>query len=135
MNNCCNGLIDTLEVILALQLAAEEKEEIIEGCDRPFLGCCPRPICCNTRPVTIYTNENILWSMPYTLNGNTGTSNVFRVEKINDCSVTFRVLAPAPVTDSDHEYVKTEDFFTISACCLCCIKCLPDTCVECVGVM
>lgn len=135
MNNCGNGIIDTLEVILALQLAAEEKEEIIDSCDRPFLGCCKKPVCCNTRPVTIFTDDNEPWSMPFTLNGHSGTSTVFRVEKITENACTFRVLAPAHESDHEHCFVKTDDFFTMSICCLCCIKCLPDTCVECVGTI
>lgn len=59
-------------------------------------------------------------------------SNVFRVEKIADCCATFRVLAPNEDTTSIYPYVATNVFFTMDCSCLCSIRCLADTFVDCV---
>ena len=69
--------------------------------------------------------------MPYTLNGNNGTSSVFRVEKVNGCCATCRVLAPNPDTESVFDYVATDNFFTINCKCTCALACLPDTFIDC----
>ena len=61
-------------------------------------------------------------------------SNVFRVEKIDGCCATFRVLAPNPDTAeaATIPYVATNSFFTMNLNCVCVIKCLQDTFVECI---
>ena len=56
----------------------------------------------------------------------TVTSNVFRIEKIDDCCATFRVL----IVNDDNTYTSTNSFFTINLDCLCIIRCLDDTLVE-----
>ena len=85
----------------------------------------------NTRPITIYSCcNNTLWTMPYTLNGATNTSSVFRIESLDDECATFRVLAPNPDQTSALPYVSTEDFFTIKLSCIGAIKCLGDTIVN-----
>lgn len=62
------------------------------------------------------------------------TSCVFRVEKIDGCCATFRVLAPNP--DSNEvltiPYVATNSFFTMNLNCVCSLRCLNDTAVECI---
>ncbi len=68
--------------------------------------------------------------MPYTLNGATNTSSVFRIESLDDECATFRVLAPNPDQTSALPYVSTEDFFTIKLSCIGAIKCLGDTIVN-----
>ena len=40
----------------------------------------------------------------------TATSNVFRVEKIDNCCATFRVL----IANEDGTYTSTESFFTMN---------------------
>jgi hypothetical protein len=60
------------------------------------------------------------------------TSTVFRVEKIEGNCCTFRVLADNTDTTSLNPYVATNSFFTMDCDCLCCIKCLTDTYVDCV---
>lgn len=60
------------------------------------------------------------------------TSSVFRVEKIDGCCCTFRVLAPNPDTTSPYPYVATDSIFTMDVGCMCCLRCLSDTYVECI---
>ena len=65
--------------------------------------------------------------------GGTNTcSTVFRVEKIEGNCCTFRVLAENPDETSIYPYVTTNSFFTMDCDCLCAIKCLSDTYVDCV---
>lgn len=59
-------------------------------------------------------------------------SCVFRIEKLEDCCATFRVLAPNPnATTCNSEFIATDSFFTIDLGCVCAIKCLNDTFVDC----
>ena len=61
-------------------------------------------------------------------------SSVFRIEKIDGCCATFRVLAPNPDTEeaTAFPYVATNSFFTMNLNCVCCLRCLQDTAVECI---
>lgn len=134
MNNssCCINKI--LEVINVLQCQAEKIDDIPNTCDRPFLGFASNSntFVYNTRPVTLYTANNTLFEAPYTLNGTTGTSSVFRVEKVTDETATLRVLAPNPDTTSTFPYVKTDSFIIVNTSCVCAIRCLPDTFIDCI---
>jgi hypothetical protein len=134
MNNseCC--IADILEVINILQCQAEKIDDIPNTCDRPFLGSISSggSFVFNTRPITLYNSNNTLITMPYTLNGTTGVSSVFRVEKVNGCCATCRVLAPNPDTESAFEYVATDNFFTINCKCTCALACLSDTFIDCI---
>lgn len=126
---CTCSFIKTLELILILQQKGEDCE-IQNGCSKPFLGPTPSGICLNTRPITIYScGNNTLWTMPFTLNGTTGESTVFRIENLDDNCATFRVLAPNPDTNERGmlPYVATNDFFTINLDCVGVLKCLEDT--------
>ena len=126
-NNQNNCLAKSFESILMLQHRGEECDED-NTCTRPFLGPTLNVVCLNTRPINLYSCcNNILWTMPFTLNGTTDTSSVFRIENIEDECATFRVLAPNPDTTSIFPYVATEDFFTIRLSCIGAIKCLGDT--------
>ena len=59
----------------------------------------------------------------------TTTSSVFRLEKMDECCATCRVLVPT--TDGDiTTYTSTNSFFTINLDCLCVIRCLNDSYVE-----
>ena len=137
--NCINEI---LCVILVLQENACP-DNCLQTCDRPVLGGGTNCIVCNTRPVMLYTccGNGIPWSMPITKDstsscagqGTTATcSNVFRVEKIEGNCCTFRVLADNPDTTSLNPYVATNSFFTMDCSCLCSIRCLSDTFVDCV---
>ena len=137
-NNC---IADILKVILILQLDACGPDSCLDTCDRPVLGC-GTPISCNTRPVTLYTccGNGTPWTMPTTKSvvDCDGTltdtcSAVFRVEKVEDNCATFRVLVPNTDTTSLCAYEATDSFFTMNLNCVCAIKCLNDTCVDCIN--
>ena len=139
-NECCIGEI--LSVINTLQQNAECNDTCLETCDRGFLGCGNTVVNCNTRPVVLYTcsGNGTPWTMPTTREnvvcGDEGVtcSNVFRVEKIDGCCCTFRVLADNtdPATSATIPYVSTNSFFTMNLNCVCALRCLPDTFVECI---
>lgn len=128
---CSCSFIKTLELILMLQQQGEDCD-IPNGCTKPFLGPTPSGICLNTRPITLYTCcNNTLWTMPFTLNGTTLESTVFRIENLDDNCATFRVLAPNPdTTEALFPYVATADFFTINLDCVGALRCLEDTFVS-----
>ena len=144
--NCQNGekeccLAEVLEVINVLQRNAECNDACLETCDRGFLGCGTTTFTCNTRPVVLYTcaGNGTPFSMPITRENVVCTdegvtcSNVFRVEKVDGCCATFRVLANNPDdTTGSIPYVTTNSFFTMNLNCLCALRCLPDTFVDCV---
>ncbi len=137
--NCIN---DILSVILVLQDNASP-DNCLDSCDRPILGGGPNCLICNTRPVMLYTccgngvpfsiptsKESILNCAEATLTDN--CSPIFRVEKMDCNCATFRVLAANPDTTSLYPYVATNSFFTMDTSCLCAIRCLNDTYVDCV---
>lgn len=139
-NDNTNSLAEILSVILVLQQNACV-DSCLDSCDRPMLGGGPTCLVCNTRPVMIYTcgNGSIPWSMPITKDstatcvGNTDTcSTVFRVEKIEGTCCTFRVLQDNPDPTSLYPYVTTNSVFTMDLGCVCALRCLTDTYVECV---
>ncbi len=131
-NSCC--INDILKVINVLQNQAEKIDDIPNTCDRPFLGSVnsSNPLVYNTRPVTLYTSNNVLFEAPYVLNGTSGTSTVFRVERVTNGTATLRVLAPNTDATSDLPYLTTDSFIIVNSSCICAIRCLPDTFVDCV---
>lgn len=130
-NNC---MYEILKTILVLQKEANMPECCLDTCDKKCLGCTPCTCCCNTRPITIYTCGccNTKLALPITKDPNeTVTSSVFRIEKLDDNCATFRVLV-ATVNDGVTTYTATDSFFTISLNCVCVLKCLNDTYIECI---
>ena len=128
-NHCDNCIADILKVILILQQSANQSDSCLETCDRGFLGqqCCPSFY--NTRPIVLYTcnSNNTPLAMPISKTPTENvTSNIFRVEKLDDCCATCRVL----VANQDNTYTSTNSFFTINLDCVCCIRCLDDVFVE-----
>lgn len=119
---------ETLNLILTLQKnSCCNSSDCQMGCTRPFLGPTGSTICYNTRPITLYRCcSNDTWTMPYELNGETGTSSVFRIENIEDDCATFRILIPNlendPVT-----YTLSNSYFTIDLSCVLAMQCLNDT--------
>ncbi|MDO5568946.1 MAG: CotY/CotZ family spore coat protein [bacterium] len=130
--NCDNCVAEILKVIYILQQSVCPGDNCLETCDRGFLGqnCSTY---CNTRPVMLYTccGNGTAWAMPITKTATGDTSTVFRVEKIDGCCATFRVLAPNTDTTSSFPYMATNSFFTMDLNCCCVIRCLDDTFVEC----
>lgn len=126
-NNNCNSLTDTLCTIVNLQKQGECIDSSLTSCDKPFLGINNNNVL-NTRPITLYTcPNNTLWTMPFTQNGETGTSNVFRIEAVEDCCATFRILRN--VNDT---FEATDSFFTINLNCVGVIQCLEDIFIACI---
>ncbi len=125
--NNCSCIAEILRKILMLQ-KQDFDNECHAGCDKPFLGPVCNSICYNTRPFMLYnccTGEP--WSFPYTINGVTNTSTVFRIESLDDCCCTCRILYLDPTTN---QYVATTEFFTIDLNCVGAIKCLADIFVD-----
>ena len=142
-NNQCECISEILTVISILQKNASCTDTCcLDTCDRGFLGCGNTSMGCNTRPIMLYTccGNGTPWSMPTTKTdgtcGDEGVtcSSVFRVEKIDGCCATFRVLAnnPDPDTVATIPYVSTNSFFTMNLNCVCTLRCLNDTFVECI---
>ncbi len=127
--NNCNCISDILKVICLLQRNSESCDDLIESCDKPTLGQFTFQ-CFNTRPVMLYTcqsNGTTPWSAPTTRTSTPETySSIFRVEKIDECCATFRVL----IENEDGSFSSTDSFFTMNLECICCIRCLADVLVE-----
>ncbi len=132
-SNCCDNCInEILQVICVLQ-SNVCPDNCLNSCDRPALGGGTNCIMCNTRPIMLYTccGNGVPWAVPTTRTETGETSSVFRVEKIDGCCATFRVLAPNPDTTSLYPYVGTDSIFTMNVDCICSVRCLNDTYVEC----
>lgn len=137
----CKCIAEILTVISILQQNANCTGDCcLETCDRGFLGCNVSTVGCNTRPIMLYTccGNGTPWSMPTTRDnvvcGDEGVtcSNVFRIEKIDGCCATFRVLADNTDTSTSATipFVSTNVFFTMNLNCVCVLRCLPDTYVD-----
>ncbi len=134
-DNNCNCICEILNVILVLQQNACP-DSCLDSCDRPVLGGGPNCLVCNTRPIQLFTcgSNGTALSMPTTKDPVVPqtTSNVFRVEKVDNNCCTCRVLEENPDTTSLNPYVATNSFFTIDLSCVCALRCLSDTYIECV---
>ena len=133
-NQNCNCISEILKVICILQNEVCQGDSCLETCTKAYFGT-PTSTTFNTRPVTLYTCNT--GSTPLTMPISrdpavTTTSNVFRLEKLDDSCATFRVLAPNTETTSNYPYEATNSFFTINLNCVCIIRCLDDTFVECI---
>lgn len=127
----CNCISEILLTILLLQKNSGQSKKCLETCDKGFLGESTSSCCYNTRPIMIFNNCGDVWSMPTSktdivCNNEVTTSCVFRIEKLDDCCATFRVLESTNNTD----WTATDSFFTIDLTCACAIKCLPDTFID-----
>ena len=136
----CNCISEILSVILLLQQNSDEDEKCLDTCDKGFLGnniTCPKY---NTRPVMLYTafGNGKPWEMPISRidesceDPSTECSTVFRIEKLDGCCATFRVLKPCPRSSEacSKTWKTTNSFFTIDLTCVCAIRCLKDTVVD-----
>ncbi len=123
--SCCIAKI--LKVIDILQKECNN-ECFPEGCDRPFLGANGLSIY-NTRPITLYTKTGNLFTVNYFVDNVLTTSSVFRVENVNGCCATLRILA-ATVENDITTYTATNEFVTVNLECFCILRCLNDTYLE-----
>lgn len=130
---CENCIADILKVIYILQQSICSNDSCLESCDKGYLGQSCGTVC-NTRPIMLYTccGNGVAWSMPISKDPTiTTTSNVFRIEKLDGCCATFRVLQQNSDTSSLYPYAATNSFFTMNLGCLCVLRCLDDTYVDC----
>ena len=122
----CSCIQEILRKILHLQ-KQDYDSECYAGCDKPYLGPTCTMVCYNTRPLMLFNcATGNQWTFPYSINGTTGESNIFRIEALDDCCCTCRVLA----LNDDGTYTATSDFFTLDLNCVGAIKCLPDVSLE-----
>ena len=132
----CKCMAEILKVICILQQNANCcGDACLDTCDRKFLGSADTTLNANTRPIMIYTcgNNVVPLNMPISKDpAETTTSTVFRIEKIDGCCATFRVLAPNTDETSTLPFIATNSFFTINLNCCCVIRCLNDTYIECI---
>lgn len=123
----CGCIAELLKKILLLQ--KQDFDNCCHAdCDKPFLGPISNTVCYNTRPITLYnccTGES--WSFPYTINDTTSESTVFRIESLDECCATCRILY---YNTEEATYVGTNEFFTIDLNCVGAIKCHADTFIE-----
>ena len=129
-SNNCQCINEILSVICMLQQNANCNDSCLDTCDRGFLGNSIASCNYNTRPVMLYTcaGNGVALAMPTSKDpSNTETSNVFRVEKVDGCCCTFRVLVPNTDETDSNEYNATNSFFTMNLNCVCCLRCLNDT--------
>lgn len=123
----CGCIHEILKKILLLQKEDFDDESCI-GCDKPFLGPVCNRICFNTRPFMLFNCcTGNPWSFPFTDNGETHHSNIFRVEALDDCCVTCRILKKDRENDT---LTGTGEFFTLDLECVGAIKCLADTFID-----
>lgn len=130
-NHDCGCIAEILKTILILQKKASAFECKIDSCDRKTLGFTyecnynTRPIqlfsccLCGNNPISMPTNKGAI-------NDETTYANVFRIEKLDNCCATFRVL----VNDETNGFIATNSLFTLDLRCICAIRCLDDTFVE-----
>ena len=131
-NNCENCIADILKVILLLQNSVCGNDNCLETCDRGFLGQNSTSFF-NTRPIVLYTlgSNGTPLALPVSRDpGEAVTSTVFRLEKLDNCCATCRVLAPNTDTTSTLPFVATNSFFTIDLNSVSVIRCLDDTYVD-----
>ena len=132
--SCENCIADILKVILLLQQSVCPNDCCLETCDKGFLGqSCT--FFCNTRPIVLYTcgGGTTPVTMPISKSPTeTVTSSVFRLEKLDGCCATCRVLTPNTDPTTTFPFMATNSFFTINLNCVCSLRCLDDTFVECI---
>lgn len=123
--SCC--IAKVLRVIDVLQKESSI-ENFPEGCDRPFLGGGSFALY-NTRPITLYTRSGDLFTVNYYVDNVLNTSSVFRVENVNGCCATLRILN-AVVVEEETTYTDTNQFVTVNLECFCVLRCLSDINLE-----
>lgn len=122
---CCSCSYIPEIICRILELQGQDYNNDL-GCDRPFLGPNNNNTSYNTRPIQLYNSYTAQpWSFNYTTSaGATAASNTFRVENMEQCSVTVRILAGDGTTDSP--YTNTNQFATINLCSVGAIRCFAD---------
>ncbi len=132
-NKCCFDRI--LRLIERLQKNICCDDILDNTCSRPFLGIPVSIECYNTRPINFYNCDNSLFTVDYTYTQNgttlTGSSNIFRVEKVEGCCCVVSILIDNPDTTAiNRPYITINQTVTINLNCVCAIKCLGDVVVD-----
>jgi len=126
-NNNCNCIAEILKVINILQNEVCPGDSCLDTCTKAYFGPATG-VDFNTRPFNLYGNSGTPIAMPISNSPTeTETSTIFRVEKLNNCCATLRVLTYNEETST---FSATNSFFTINTNCCCSIRCLGDTFVE-----
>ena len=133
--NCNCGLGRILNLITKLQKTTRCESTLDNSCIRPYLGTPANLECYNTRPITFYGCDNNLINIEYTAITDgvveTLTSNIFRIERVQDCTAVVTILRENPDTSATNRpYITTNQTATINLNCICAIKCLADTIVD-----
>lgn len=120
MENCNCHILEIINKILLLQ--KQDFDDDLVGCDRPFLGPSTISNTYNTRPIQLYNRYTANpWS--FTVDGTDTTSDIFRIEDIDQCSVTVRLLTRDATTGL---YTNTNQFVTIDLTSVGAIRCFAD---------
>lgn len=122
MSDNRNCLIDVLKLIDNLQKCSLKQDSLDNGCARPFLGMGNNISYFNTRPIMFFLCDNTQLTLTYYINNVPYTSNVFRIEDINDSCITVRLLT----TNEDGSHTSTNETALVNIDCICAIKCLSD---------
>ena len=134
-NKDCKCIAEILTTISILQQNANCCDNsCLDTCDRNFLGNTSNTLFANTRPIMLYTcgSNGVPLEMPISKNPTeTTTSTIFRVEKIDGCCATFRVLT-LDTEATETTYLSTNSFFTMNLNCCCLLRCLNDTYIDCI---
>ena len=113
MNNE-NCLANILKAIVVLQNNAGNIDCNDNSCTRPFLGELQNNVCFNTRLVTFYRCDNSLVTLPYTIDGVTNETTVFRVENVTNDSVTVLLIGDENGTSAHSPNIEApSSIFTI----------------------
>lgn len=120
MNNA-NCLVNILKAINVIQNNAM-MIDCNNTCTKPILGEISTT-CFNTRLITLYQCDNSLVTLPFTLDGTTSETTVFRVMNVGNNSVNVLLIQD----NGDGTYTSTNTYATINLSCICAIRCIGDT--------
>lgn len=120
-NNCIKNL---LKFILLLQNNSSDKINDCFGCDKPFLGPTINKVCYNTRVITLYSKDGTIFTVPY--GDSISESSYFRIKQINDNCCTLLILRK-----ENDEFYSTGQTIVINVNCICAVKCIKDTYINC----
>ena len=114
-----NHLLDIVRLIYNMQESIRGNESITNNCTKPMLG--PSETLFNTRPIMLYLCNNNPLEIEYTSDNQTLLSNTFRIEGLDNSTVTVRLL-----NNSNGTITSTNETATINMNCIAAIKCLQD---------
>ena len=126
-NSCSSCISNIINKIIMLQKQNFGCDNYV-GCDKPFLGPSINSICYNTRPIELYVSgTGTPWTFNYTTSeGGSATSSILRVESMDECCVTCRILG----VNDDNNYTNTNQFVTIDLNSCGAIRCFSDVSID-----